>query len=495
MKKLVQVLFYFFGILVLICVPVSASYELWKVNPDGQGLKQLTNVSSKKAIPWSLSPDGKEFAVGRMGGLDIYNFDGKILRSYPGGARNDYKPLIWTKNGILVEVKVDDSKNSKWILVNSSTLKKIDEWQFENCDILYPPSPTGKYIMYTSGLDESKNELELFLYIFNLETREEKLIGTCPIGFHKAVWSPDEKMVAFDSNHELNFVDLDGKLIKKLTGYGPEAWSPNGKYFAAFGLFKFEILDTNTWEKITSVPAMTASEVIWSPDSLKFCFSEMNDRLEYPLWTGDLKGNLKRITKYYEECSSDYKWSLDSKFIIFSSSLKPVVPFTSSYDFRKINWGMSRQAVKKTEQAKPEEEESNYLLYKVNVSDMDSTVVYYFQNDKLVQSGYIYQEKRSKDNDYIDDYEKVKDTLALRYGYPMTDTKTWRNRLYQDDYDKYGLAVKMGHLKYSATWETDKTSIELKLDSEDQVIYLVVIYTSKQYFKDGDDIAEDVANY
>jgi len=114
-----------------------------------------------------------------------------------------------------------------------------------------------------------------------------------------------------------------------------------------------------------------------------------------------------------------------SILILFAEEVK--------YDFRKTNWGMGREQVKATEDKKPDLESDTLVGYKMKISENDFLCVYNFIQDKLYSSKYIFVGTHTNKNDYIDDYENLKDTLIKKYGKPKIDKITWENDLYKDD--------------------------------------------------------------
>ena len=150
------------------------------------------------------------------------------------------------------------------------------------------------------------------------------------------------------------------------------------------------------------------------------------------------------------------------------------------YDFRKTNWGMSKEQVKATEDKKPDFEYDTSLVYKVKIGGDDYYCIYTFLEDKLYNSGYVFFGKHSNDNLYIDDYKGLKKTLTEKYGKPLTDRTTWDDDLFKNDRSEWGLAISIGDLSYGATWETSTTYITLRLNGDNYEISLVLAYDSRE---------------
>jgi hypothetical protein len=152
---------------------------------------------------------------------------------------------------------------------------------------------------------------------------------------------------------------------------------------------------------------------------------------------------------------------------------------SSSLNFRKTKWGMSKKEVKKTETGKIVRDDEKVLVYNGIVSNIDALIVYIFASDKLVRAKYMFTPKHTNKNDYLIDYDNVKETLTKKYGSPQPDDSYWRNELYKDDYSEWGFAVSLGHLTYSSEWETENTKILLMLSGENYDIDLNAEYSSK----------------
>jgi len=104
----------------------------------------------------------------------------------------------------------------------------------------------------------------------------------------------------------------------------------------------------------------------------------------------------------------------------------------AKYDFRKTNWGMSKEQVKATEDKKPDFEDNTMLSYEVTISEKDFECVYLFLEDKLYGSRYLFFEEHTNKNLYIDDYEELKEILTKEYGKPKIDKVTWKNDLFKN---------------------------------------------------------------
>jgi hypothetical protein len=105
-----------------------------------------------------------------------------------------------------------------------------------------------------------------------------------------------------------------------------------------------------------------------------------------------------------------------------------VLSGSKKYDFRKTNWGMSKEQVKETEKSSKFVEEDimkdfikgcdGSLHYKGEVDGLDCEVYYYFMKGRLVSAAYKKRGSIQFRNEYINNYKKLKTYLIKRYGRP-----------------------------------------------------------------------------
>lgn len=176
------------------------------------------------------------------------------------------------------------------------------------------------------------------------------------------------------------------------------------------------------------------------------------------------------------------------------------------FDFRKINWGMTIEQVKASEDKKPDFEGDVAmgwaLGYEIEIGLEDYYCFYYFLEDKLYLSAYAFAGNHTNKNDYIQDYEGTKELLIKKYG-ELNKKKLlsshnreevyWEYELYKDDENDWGLAISVGELSYVSIWETPTTEIELILDGDNYEISLRIMYESKELKEWANKILEEKA--
>ena len=149
-------------------------------------------------------------------------------------------------------------------------------------------------------------------------------------------------------------------------------------------------------------------------------------------------------------------------------------------DFRKTIWGMSREQVKFIEEEKLIHEDENTLLYEAKIDKFNCYSCYYFLENTLYRSAYIFNEEHNNKNAYIEDYENIKELLIKKYGKQNWENIDWKDDFYKDIRGNWGLAVARGDLKYVITWETSTTMIQMRLTGENYKINLTIVYYSEE---------------
>ena len=190
-------------------------------------------------------------------------------------------------------------------------------------------------------------------------------------------------------------------------------------------------------------------------------------------------------------------------FSIFTLSL---FAEEAKYDFRQTNWGMSKEQVKARENKEVIDEGDfnlgHIVCYEIEIGTKDYICAYGFLENKLYRTVYVFNEKYSNDNDYIKEYEYLKEILTKKYGdsnkkllmdlYGREEI-FWKDDVYKDDKTNWGFAISAGDLIYSSFWETTNTRIEVLLDGNEYEITLRVVYGSKELKEWSDKILEERA--
>ncbi len=182
-----------------------------------------------------------------------------------------------------------------------------------------------------------------------------------------------------------------------------------------------------------------------------------------------MKGLLFVIACLAISCSADY------------------VEAQTEYDFRRINWGMGPEEVKATEAKPPDKiDDEGDMAYLTSVVGKRAVLWYMFfpsgSQSKLWKAQYILMDEYRNDNNYIRDFSELFEKLKLKYGSASSDPGwQWNQTLYQDDPERHGFAVSLGHVARWVDFKTDKTTIRLAIWGENYKINVLITYTSNEY--------------
>lgn len=164
---------------------------------------------------------------------------------------------------------------------------------------------------------------------------------------------------------------------------------------------------------------------------------------------------------------------------------KKVDEFKGKIVFRNVGWTMTEEQVREAENipASVSMRENTIYLQNQQVDGKDVVIFYDFIDGKLEKAGYLFEHNHSNKTDYVNDYEDLKEKLTEKYGEPIEDKEVWKDDLWKDNPEDYGLAVATGDLVYLATWETKDTKILIGLHGDNYDISLGITYESKDYEK------------
>lgn len=172
-----------------------------------------------------------------------------------------------------------------------------------------------------------------------------------------------------------------------------------------------------------------------------------------------------------ESANKDVKWDQDNNQILISSKVED----NKQYDFRKVNWGTTKDQVKKSESLDITGEDETGIGYKgATVSSYKSGVMYEFANNKLIKGVYVINSPTL----YV--YNDLKEQLVKKYGNPNLDISDLYKKLYGDNY-KFDFD-KTGRLSNTVKWKTSNTEISLFIEGKSfEVTSLMVAYKDITY--------------
>lgn len=149
-----------------------------------------------------------------------------------------------------------------------------------------------------------------------------------------------------------------------------------------------------------------------------------------------------------------------------------------------IKFGMSRSEIMGKETEIPFINENDMLVYSnLSISGISDTVLLYsFNKEDLLSSvAYMFMNSHSNENLFIDDYDKIEESLKEKYGNPLLSGPTWSNDLFKGDASNYGLAVSLGDLSYRSIWFLADLKISHSLTGDNYKIQHAILYLSNEY--------------
>ena len=116
---------------------------------------------------------------------------------------------------------------------------------------------------------------------------------------------------------------------------------------------------------------------------------------------------------------------------------------------------------------------------KVATSPVD--IIYVFKEKKLTIGIYKFTTNNVNNNVYINDYDRISESLELKYGKPDKRNVIWINELYKEKNGYHGNAIAMGQLILESYWSEEKTIILHKLSGNNNIIEHSISYFDKNF--------------
>lgn len=133
----------------------------------------------------------------------------------------------------------------------------------------------------------------------------------------------------------------------------------------------------------------------------------------------------------------------------------------------QTHWGHSQDVLRHTLTGTIERDERGALIYSRRFEEYGIVEGYEFQDSGLMHGQYLFLERPVHDlNEFIEYYGAVKDALIDSFGVPTEDQTLWDNDVYQPLPEYWGIAVKLGHLRFIASWETADGTLSLELSGD-----------------------------
>lgn len=223
----------------------DGDYAIFEMNADGGGQRRLTPSEGEVTSPARLffqtepawSPDGARFAFSsrRSGNFDVYvmNADGTGTKQLTSAKENDSHPS-WASSGREIAFVRDEDIYA--MNADGSAVRRISDPLVEESDPAW--SPDGRWIAYVRR-EPGTAAREVWLMRPDGSNRHRLAPQTARSA--TPAWSPDSSRLVFSSNEEggryvLYTIGVDGKGLRRVAptaqhNFEP-SWSPDGSKIA-----------------------------------------------------------------------------------------------------------------------------------------------------------------------------------------------------------------------------------------------------------------------
>lgn len=231
------------------------------------------DYTGKMTISWSASGEYFAFPLRSHFGLYVGSITGDVADQYEFPTAQ--WAFAWQGDEVMLvtTAPLETDLNEKVVDIGDGTFLDF--------------SPDQRWVAFSETEGEDRQ-----LVLLNIETGERVDLGG--FGGDAVRWSPDSRWLAMlpNASGEVELIHLEDRhslVVNSLvpnafSGYG--IWSPDSQSLALWGGAAWNIyvvnVETQTVQEITASPAIeglspfqiTATEIIWSPNSKKIAFSE-----------------------------------------------------------------------------------------------------------------------------------------------------------------------------------------------------------------------------
>ena len=232
------------------------NFDVWAVEPDGTGLRQLTTSTGFDSLP-AYSPDGAKIAFVKDGDIAVMNADGsgQVDLQQPGNFP------FWSPDGSRVgftsgsTVWVADADGSGEVAVADvpGAIVRDGDWSPDGTRILFSAYPAGA----------TATTFDLYVAPADGSAPATALTPLAPLDQLEGDWSPDGTRIVYTQEPPGQMVDGDLRVVNAdgtndtllLDGdathqYEYPEWSPDGTKIAfdvadGFGNWDLRLMDAN----------------------------------------------------------------------------------------------------------------------------------------------------------------------------------------------------------------------------------------------------------
>jgi len=216
----------------------NSSRDVYLINPDGSGTRQLTHDGASSSPDWSPAHRQIAYTSRQNDVADIYvmNVDGSGVRQITrdNGTDNDYPS--WSPDSQQIAFVSNVSGKSDIWVVSASGGKARQLTRDAAADAQSPAwSPDGQQIAYATNHDH-----HLEIYLMSADGSHSRRLTKGTVDSDSPAWSPDGQQIAYVSTDggeaSIYLITLSSGSTTHLfdiTGFvGALSWSPNAKSIA-----------------------------------------------------------------------------------------------------------------------------------------------------------------------------------------------------------------------------------------------------------------------
>ncbi|MEM7487090.1 MAG: hypothetical protein AAF348_17925 [Bacteroidota bacterium] len=179
-------------------------------------------------------------------------------------------------------------------------------------------------------------------------------------------------------------------------------------------------------------------------------------------------------TVFYEAAEATCEISPCIEDVVILQEPREIPENFKPFSFQGLGWGSNANEIENTIKG------LSYLNEKYTKNDkivgINALLVVRLEDNHISYMGYVFNEKHSNDNLYVEDYLTIKKLLVQKYGKPKKDENYWRDDLYKNKYDKWGFAISIGDMVMESKWELPDTDIMLKLSGDNYKVSHILRY-------------------
>jgi hypothetical protein len=152
---------------------------------------------------------------------------------------------------------------------------------------------------------------------------------------------------------------------------------------------------------------------------------------------------------------------------------------SSAGDMGRFSWNDEMARVAAEETAAPVFRGDRQLAYEVYFGANKALLLYEFRDGKLAAGGYDFE--ISPKQNLMETFAALLAKLQENYGIPSKNVETWVNTQYRNQPKNYDVAVQIGDLTCTATWDTGNTQILMTMSGQPEGVNVSVTFVSKAF--------------